>query len=399
MEVPLSKRAYSKPASSVQSFAGGFGEARHARSPFRLAGFFAAAVLVASCDGSSTSSKKDASPDSGSDAAAGGAAGGGLGGSGIGGVSGGAGGGAGGAIGVGGASGGAGGSIGNPIGGAGGAIEGGGAGGSAGAPAGTGGQGGSVAATGGSATGGTAGRGTGGAGGVAGAVTGGRSGTGGQGGSGGTGTGGSAATGGRGGGGGGGRGGMGGAQANNGGIGGGLNCGNHVSVTTTVFTDFEYLTDSPFIEFTSPTGFRGVFFGDNDVNGSTFAVATGADAHSPGHALKVTTANTGFVEIGPNFAGRNGCLDLSAFKGISFWVKGNGRLHFKLTDGTADRPVGNLTTTYTQHTVTWTLAGFSPPVLMQTEAPPRNRSFLFYVDGPGDNSSASLYVDDIELVP
>ncbi|MEO5767921.1 MAG: hypothetical protein ABIS92_06185 [Polyangia bacterium] len=195
-------------------------------------------------------------------------------------------------------------------------------------------------------------------------------------------------------------GGMAGAIANNGGIGGGLNCGNHVPVTATVFTDFEYLTTSPFIEFTSPTGFRGTFFGDNDVNGSTFAVATGADAHSPGHALKVTTANTGFVEIGPNFPGRIGCLDLSEFKGISFWVKGNGRLHFKLTDGTADRTVGNLTSTYTQRTVTWAqLAGFSPAVLMQTQAPVRNRSFLFYVDGPGDNSSASLYLDDIALVP
>ena len=126
-----------------------------------------------------------------------------------------------------------------------------------------------------------------------------------------------------------GTGGMAGAIASNGGIGGGLNCGNRVPVTTTVFTDFEYLSDAPFIEFTSPTGFRGTFFGDNEVNGSTFAVATGADAHSPGHALKVTTANTGFVEIGPNFAGRKGCLDLVRVQGHHLLGQGERPIAFE----------------------------------------------------------------------
>lgn len=209
------------------------------------------------------------------------------------------------------------------------------------------------------------------------------------------GVGGAAGAGGRGGAGGaGGRGGAGGAG------GGGVValCPNVAQPANTLFQNFELLA-APGSTFTTPDGFSGGFYGD-----ATFALAAAADAHGGLKALSIDVpVSTGFAQIGTfiNTANPNGCLDLSAFSGITFFAKGAGELSINISQNHGHVTLTPLlSTTYTQYTVMFAdLVGFDPPVLIDPGATsPEQRQLQFQVGGTA-GSPLSLFLDDISFVP
>jgi hypothetical protein len=161
-------------------------------------------------------------------------------------------------------------------------------------------------------------------------------------------------------------------------------CG-HKAVNA-MLTDFEYLTTMPNAGFTTADGFNGGFYGSD-----TFSVTS--DAHSGTHALNVDTASATFIQIGAYYGG---CFDLSGFTGITFWAKGSGTLYFNVTGASTNFSLGQLTSTYTQYTVTWAQAGFGPPMI--TGYPTNGDHQLQFQVSTGTAGHLSLFLDDISFV-